>query len=350
MNRRILLVAHPRRPEAISVAKGVIERLTDLGIDVSLQADEARALDLKTTSHVHIANGGRATSARETASTSLRNPRLAEGCDLVVVLGGDGTILRGAEFARSLDVPLLGINLGHVGFLAEAERDDLDATVEHIAGNKYTVDERMTLDVEARLGDELIASSWALNEVSVEKAARERMLETTLEVDGRPLSSWGCDGVIVSTPTGSTAYAFSAGGPVVWPQVEAILVVPNSAHALFARPLVLGPDTNLAIEIAAANEGAGVMWCDGRRHVDLPPGARIEVRRGHRPVRLARLTAAPFADRLVAKFHLSVEGWRGHPTAARVASSDVADAVVDASARTKAHPGSDLDGVEGARP
>ncbi len=209
--------------------------------------------------------------------------QVAEGCDLVVVLGGDGTILRGAEFARSVDVPLLGVNLGHVGFLAEAERDDLDATVEHIASNDYAVEERMTLHVDAKLHGDLIASSWALNEVSVEKAARERMLEVTVEVDGRPLSSWGCDGVIVSTPTGSTAYAFSAGGPVVWPQVEAMLLVPSAAHALFARPLVLGPDTHLAVEIKAATEGAGVMWCDGRRHVDLPPGARIEVRRGAAP-------------------------------------------------------------------
>lgn len=296
MTRRILLVAHPRRPEALVVARSVIAQLTRLGIEVSLQADEARALDLKNSSRVHIAE----------------EEKVAEGCDLVVVLGGDGTILRGAELARGGDVPLLGINLGHVGFLAEAERDGVEATVEHIAHRDYTVEQRMTLHVDARLGPELIASSWALNEVSVEKASRERMLVTTLEVDGRPLSSWGCDGVIVSTPTGSTAYAFSSGGPVVWPQVEAMLVVPNSAHALFARPLVLGPDTRLAIEIDAGTEGAGVMWCDGRRHVDLPPGARIEVRRGDRPVRLARLTSAPFTDRLVAKFNLSVEGWRGN--------------------------------------
>jgi NAD+ kinase len=258
--------------------------------------------------------------------------QVAEGCDLVVVLGGDGTILRGAEFARSVDVPLLGVNLGHVGFLAEAERDDLDATVEHIASNDYAVEERMTLHVDAKLHGDLIASSWALNEVSVEKAARERMLEVTVEVDGRPLSSWGCDGVIVSTPTGSTAYAFSAGGPVVWPQVEAMLLVPSAAHALFARPLVLGPDTHLAVEIKAATEGAGVMWCDGRRHVDLPPGARIEVRRGLRPLRLARLTSAPFTDRLVAKFNLSVAGWRGN------GNGDTPT------------PVDDVDGGEGARP
>jgi NAD+ kinase len=174
------------------------------------------------------------------------------------------------------------------------------------------VDERMTLHVDAKHDGEVIASSWALNEVSVEKASRERMLELTIEVDGRPLSSWGGDGLIVSTPTGSTAYAFSAGGPVVWPQVQAMLLVPNSAHALFARPLVLGPDTHVAIELRAGTEVLGVMWCDGRRHMDLPPGARVEVRRGIRPVRLARLSSAPFTDRLVAKFDLPVRGWRGN--------------------------------------
>jgi NAD+ kinase len=135
VTRRILLVAHPRRPEALAVAKGVVERLTHVGIDVSLQADEADALDLKDSARVHVAS---------------KEEQVAAGCDLVVVLGGDGTILRGAEFARRVDVPLLGVNLGHVGFLAEAERDDLDATVEHIANKDYDVEERMTLHDRGR--------------------------------------------------------------------------------------------------------------------------------------------------------------------------------------------------------
>ena len=160
-------------------------------------------------------------------------------------------------------------------------------------------------------GKEVLYSTFALNEASVEKAARERMLEVVVEVDGRPLSRWGCDGVVCATPTGSTAYNFSAGGPVVWPEVEALLMVPLSAHALFARPMVVAPTCVLAIEVLANTEGSGVLWCDGRRTVDLPPGARIEVRRGERPVRLVRLHQAPFTDRLVAKFGLPVEGWRG---------------------------------------
>lgn len=172
----------------------------------------------------------------------------------------------------------------------------------------------MTLAVTSFVDGRQLSSTWALNEATVEKAARERMLELTVEVEGRPLSTWGCDGVVVATPTGSTAYAFSAGGPVVWPDVEALLVVPNSAHALFARPLVLGPDTHLALEVIRGTEGRGVMWCDGRRSTDLPPGARVEVRRGERPVHLARLTAGSFTDRLVEKFDLPVQGWRGNGT------------------------------------
>jgi NAD+ kinase len=229
----------------------------------------------------------------------------------VLVVGGDGTILRAAEMARECGTPLLGVNLGHVGFLAEAEPDDIDSTIEAVVACRYTAEERMTLDVSVYLDGDQVGATWALNEASVEKASRERMLEVVVEVDGRPLSRWGCDGVVCATPTGSTAYNFSAGGPVVWPGVEALLMVPISAHALFARPLVVAPDSVLAVEVIARTDGSGVLWCDGRRTVELPPGARIEVRRGETPVRLVRLHEAPFTDRLVAKFELPVAGWRG---------------------------------------
>ena len=239
----------------------------------------------------------------------------AEGCDLIVVLGGDGTILRGAEFARRVDAPLLGVNLGHVGFLAEAERDDLEATVDHIARSDYAVEERMTLHVDAKLDGELIASSWALNEVSVEKAARERMLEVTLEVDARPLSSWGCDGVIVATPTGSTAYAFSAGGPVVWPQVEAILVVPSAAHALFSRPLVLGPDTPPRHRDQGSQRGS-------RGHVVRRPSARRPATgRPHRGA--PRLPADPSRPAQQGTLHRSPRG-EVRPVGRRVAGQRAA--------------------------
>ena len=231
--------------------------------------------------------------------------------ELVVVLGGDGTILRAAEVVRGCAAPLLGVNLGHVGFLAESERDDLTATVRRAVDRDYLVEERMTLDVRVEIDSELVYRTWALNEATVEKASRERMLEVVIEVDGRPLSTFGCDGVVMSTPTGSTAYAFSAGGPVVWPELEAMLMVPLSPHALFARPLVVGPDSTFAVDVLGRNQGTGVLWCDGRRTHDLARGSRVIVRRSPIPVRLARLHQGPFTDRLVEKFKLPTTGWRG---------------------------------------
>ena len=295
MTRRILLVAHPRRVEAQQFAGVVADQLHAAGLQVALLPDAAEATIL----------GG----SPNIVTVDPADP--ARGCELVCVLGGDGAILRGAALSRGTEAPLLGINLGHVGFLAEAEREKLMETVERMADRDYVVKERMTLVVTASYDGEVVARSWALNEVTVEKAARERMLEAALEIDGRPLSTFGCDGVVMATPTGSTAYAFSAGGPVIWPDVEAMLVVPISAHALFARPLVIGPKSALAIELVADTDGSAVMWCDGSRTVELATGSRIEVCRGDTPVRLARLTSWPFADRLVAKFDLSVTGWRG---------------------------------------
>jgi NAD+ kinase len=293
--RRILLLTHPGRAEAREVAGKLVDALTGQGILVRLLPDEADALGL---------SGGTGVEISEVPDPSA-------DCELVVILGGDGTILRAAELTHDSGTPLLGVNLGHVGFLAEAEYDDVGSTIEAIVGRHYTAEDRLTLDVQVLHEGELVASTFALNEASVEKAARERMLEVVVEVDGRPLSRWGCDGVVCATPTGSTAYNFSAGGPVVWPGVEALLMVPISAHALFARPLVVAPTSVLAIEVMAPAQAAGVLWCDGRRTVELPAGARIEVRRGPRPVRLVRLHEAPFTDRLVAKFDLPVDGWRG---------------------------------------
>ncbi|MBB1261257.1 NAD kinase [Streptomyces alkaliterrae] len=300
--RTVFLLAHTGRPAAVRSAELVVLGLLQRGIGVRVLEEEARDLPLPRTSG--------ATGAIEIVTPGAD---LLAGCELLVVLGGDGTLLRGAEFARSSGVPMLGVNLGTVGFLAEAERDDLDQVVHRVATRDYEVEERMTLDVTVRNGGpdaEPCYSDWALNEASVEKAARERMLEVVTEVDGRPVTRFGCDGVVCATPTGSTAYAFSAGGPVVWPEVEALLMVPISAHALFAKPMVTAPSSVLAVEVQPQTPH-GVLWCDGRRTVELPAGARVEVRRGAVPVRLARLHQAPFTDRLVAKFALPVVGWRG---------------------------------------
>jgi NAD+ kinase len=294
----MLVTAHTGRQNALHKARLVADRLHAAGIAVQVLKSEAHELNLE--------------NAAESDDVSQ--------AELIIVLGGDGTLLRGAELARPSGVPLIGVNLGHVGFLAEAEPDGLADTVDRLVARQYVVEERMTIDVSVRFNGAHLASTWALNEATVEKAARERVLEVICEIDGRPLSRLGCDGVVCSTPTGSTAYAFSAGGPVVWPEVEALLMVPISAHALFAPPLVVSPSSVLAVEVISAAPG-GVLWCDGRRKVDLPQGARVEVRRGTLPVRLARLDGpgqagtwpggGRFTDRLVAKFGLPVTGWRG---------------------------------------
>ncbi len=292
--RRILIVSHTGRPGAVAEATGMIGQLLSAGVQVALLPSEAGAL-----------GAGR-------DGVVVADPdRPAAGSELIICLGGDGTILRGAELGRDDGVAVLGVNLGHVGFLAEAEQEDLHLSVERVVARDYDVEERMAIDVVVSVAGVEVARSWALNEATVEKAARERMLQVVLEVDGRPLSTVGCDGVVMATPTGSTAYGFSVGGPVIWPEVEAMLFVPISAHALFARPLVVAPGSRLAVEVLEDTEGSGVLWCDGRRMVELPPGARIEVTRSQTPVRLARLTRAPFTDRLVAKFNLPVSGWRG---------------------------------------
>jgi NAD+ kinase len=291
----VLVIAHTGREAARDVAAQFCRALHAHGIVLRLLEDEADDLAL----------------GIEGIEVVKATAEAGVDCELAVVIGGDGTILRAAELARECGTPLLGVNLGHVGFLAEAESDDVDITIDAIVHRRYTAEERLTLDVTVHHDKEPVASTWALNEASVEKAARERMIEVVVEVDGRPLSRWGCDGVVCATPTGSTAYNFSAGGPIVWPGVEALLMVPISAHALFARPLVVSPSSVLAVEVIARTDGSAVLWCDGRRTVDLPPGARIEVRRGRFPVRLGRLPEAPFTDRLVAKFDLPVAGWRG---------------------------------------
>lgn len=290
-----MLIGHTRRTEALDIAVMLVRDLAAADVQVTGPEDELQAFGVLGEPNVLIADCAESIDAAE----------------LVVVLGGDGTILRAAEMVRDQGVPLLGINLGHVGFLAEADRDDIHATVAKIVERSWHVEERMTLQVEVSIDGRVLWRSWALNEASVEKRSRERMLELVLEIDDRPLSTWGADGIVMATPTGSTAYAFSAGGPVVWPGVDALLLVPISAHALFSRPMVLDHHSRVGIELLDRTDAQAVVWCDGRRSFDIPSSARIDVRRSDRPVRLARLSEAPFTDRLVAKFDLSISGWRG---------------------------------------
>ncbi|WP_334122633.1 NAD kinase [Glutamicibacter sp.] len=296
--RRILVFTHTGRQEAIAAAIETCSLLISAGAITVMRRKDHEAM----------------AEAVGTAISPIEI--LGEDCqiddvDLGVVLGGDGSVLRAAELVREAPLPLVGVNLGHVGFLAEAERSELAATVDALVNQTYTVEERMTIEVKVWLDNVCLAETWALNEAAVEKANRERMIEVVIEVDGRPISTFGCDGVVMATPTGSTAYSFSAGGPVVWPDVAALIMVPISAHALFAKPLVVSPDSVMAVEILTRTDAGAVLWCDGRRTIELPPGARVEVTRSNHPVYLARLNTTPFSERLVNKFELPITGWRG---------------------------------------
>ena len=292
MTREVLLVVDTRRQDNLHTAEKVAGWFSSAGVKLRVLDEEIA--EFAPSCRVE------AVPAAETA---------AAGTALVFVLGGDGTLLRAAELAHPVGVPVLGVNLGRVGFLAEADSDALEEAVALVVAQNYQVEDRMTVDVRATLDGEVLADTWALNEASVEKGIRERILDVRLEVAGRPGSAFGCDGVLCSTPTGSTAYAFSAGGPVIWPDVQALLVVPSNAHAMFARPLVVSPKSHVALEVHPDGFPA-VLTCDGRRTFELPQGSRVEVVGGAVPVKLVRLWAGTFTERLVRKFELPIAGWR----------------------------------------
>lgn len=294
-NRYMLVVAHTGREEALDAGAKVCAQLVSAGVTpvvAPVQDDDFIA-------------------AGVTGIKKLGDDVSLSDIEMTIVVGGDGTILLAAELTRGSNAPLLGINHGHVGFLAESEKDDLAWTVAQVLGGDYDVDERLVLDVSVLEDGTETYRTFALNEATVEKASRARMIEVSLEVDERPLSTFGADGVVIATPTGSTAYSFSAGGPIVWPEVEALLMVPLSAHALFSRPIVVGPSSVLAVELLERSGAHAVLWCDGRRGVEVKPGARVVVKASAEPLRLARLHPGPFTDRLVKKFALPVTGWRG---------------------------------------
>ncbi|MEI8184708.1 MAG: NAD kinase [Actinomycetes bacterium] len=277
--KNVLLVTHPTRPEAISTANELTKLLTGKQINVFATIKTAGANDFKSTAQV----------------------------DLAVVLGGDGTMLRAAEIFRGKKVPILGINLGHVGFLAEIERPSLTEIVDAIASGTFSIEERMSLNYQLLRAGKVIESGWALNEVLVERNDHQ-MIDLFVQIDHRPLSRWWCDAVICATPTGSTAYAYSAGGPVVWPEVDALVLLPLAAHALFSKPMVVSPHSEIAIDLESDSADLNA---DGIRRTKLQKNDRVVLTSDKEDVLLAHIKPATFTDRIVAKFKLPVEGWRG---------------------------------------
>ena len=277
--KSILLVTHPMRAEAISAANEIAKLL--------------------------IAKHKKVYSTIDTVGANSFSD--SDQVDLAVVLGGDGTMLRAAQICRGKNTPILGINLGHVGFLAEIDRPSVAQIVDSISAGSFTVEERMSLNYQLQRGGKTILDGWALNEVLVERNDHQ-MIDLFVQIDHRPLSRWWCDSVICATPTGSTAYAYSAGGPVVWPEVDALVLLPLAAHALFSRPMVVSPNSEIVLDLESESADLNA---DGIRRTKLEKSDRIILTSAKEDVLLAHIKAATFTDRLVAKFKLPVEGWRG---------------------------------------
>ncbi|WP_300766744.1 NAD kinase [uncultured Bifidobacterium sp.] len=291
--RHAVVVTHTRLRESGTVIEEAVDQLKAAGFVVS------------------IIDNSEAPAFGESSAV------VEDDTEIVVVLGGDGTILRAAELVHCTNVPILGVNLGHVGFLAEFESFQMAEAIRRVAEHDYSLDERMIAHVDVWLpGASEPLHDWALNDMTLERDEQGRMVELSIRIDDVEMSSFGCDGVIVSTPTGSTAYAFSAGGPIIWPDVGALQLVPLAAHALFARPVVIGAESTFTVDVLEDSASDGWICCDGRRQRSLPRGTRVEVRASHDILRLARLSGVPFTRRLVTKFDLPVVGWREHARAA----------------------------------
>ncbi len=255
--RRVEIVAHPAKP-GVDVMKAELESLLEeRGVEVT-----------------------------------ERDP------DVVLSLGGDGTVLRAAQRAHAADAPLLGVNFGVLGYLTEVEAGDEREAVARMLDGNFSIEERMML--ECRIDG---AAYVGLNEVLVERSAHRRLVTLAVDIGGQRLASFGADGVVVATPTGSTAYALSAGGPIVDPGAECLVVVPVSPHMIFSRPVVLAATETVEIEVQEPRAEA-VLSLDGQVGCDLEPGARVSVRRHERPLRFIRLSGPNFLQRLRAKLRL----------------------------------------------
>jgi len=282
-NRSLLFIVNPNRDDARLAAQELTKTFSAAGFTLYT------------------------TSETDFDGVALITDEVLPEIEIAIVLGGDGTMLRAAEAVRGTHIPLLGVNLGRVGFLAEVEKPSLDEIAAAVIARSFLTEERMVLAYSVEREEREISSGWALNEVTIERS-ETTMVELFVQIDHRPLSRWGCDGLICSTPTGSTAYAFSAGGPIVWPEVKALLVLPISAHALFSKPMVVSPESKIVIDVESSH---ALLSADSRRKFSLRQGDRITLTKDSDTVRLAHVKEILFTDRLVAKFKLPIEGWRG---------------------------------------
>jgi NAD+ kinase len=287
---KIGLVVHAGRDASIEAARDAARLLTDAGVGVVAASG---ALP-----------GEEDPVGLDSVGTPAPPERFADGLDLAISFGGDGTFLRAAHLCRDAGVPVLGVNLGRLGFLAEVEIDDLGSTLRAVVEGAYTVEDRSTLEVRVAAADGTeLALGWAINEVAMEKTARQRLLLMDVHVGGTLFAKVPADALILATSTGSTAYALSAGGPIISPRLDATLVVPVAPHSLFDRTVVAGPDEEVRV-LLLGDQAPALVSCDGRQPVVLEPGGTLTARGGGRPVRLARVGQLDFYTLVRRKFGL----------------------------------------------
>ena len=290
--RRVGLVVHSGREEAVDAAGKVLAWFRERGVETSCLEGEPIEADLH-----------------------LPPEAFAEGLDLVLSVGGDGTLLRAAHVAYRADAPLVGVKVGRLGFLTEVDPDEAPDLLAQVLEGKMVIDERTALVAEPS-GAPWTEPQWALNEVIVEKRARHRLITLRAMIADEDVTTFSADGVIVATPTGSTAYSFSARGPIVSPKVGCFVLTPVSPHMVFDRSIVVAPEEGVALEVLG--DEPGLLSADGRPGLELPIGARIRIHRAERPVRLVRRPGSPsFFALLREKFSLPGEAPHAmgrHPT------------------------------------
>lgn len=285
-----------------------------VGIVVHAGREEARRA-AREAAAIICGDGGRVVVCAGDGWTSAETARLgmderppsafADGTDVVIVFGGDGTFLRAAWMARDCEVPLLGVNLGRLGFLSEIEADDVPTALSRLLSGAYGVEERMTLSILIHDVDgDVVAQSWALNEASVERTVPQRLIVLRLEIGETVLADVPTDAIVCATPTGSTAYAFSAGGPILAPLLRAMVIVPVAPHSLFNRTVVVDPSERVRIT-PIGGDNVCVVSLDGRESLRVPDDGWVSVRPGDKPIRLVRLEHFDFYDRLRSKFRLA---------------------------------------------
>ena len=274
--KRVAFVVHDGRPEAIAVATSLSR---------SLQEKQVATRRLRTES---------------IEASEVADPEdFAEGVDLIVSVGGDGTFLRSAQIANERDCPVMGVMVGRLGFLTEIEPEDALEAIEEVLAGRARIEERMALVAES---DDWPEVQWALNEVIIEKGSRHRLVKLAVMVDDTKVCTFSADGVIVSTSTGSTAYSFSARGPIVSPQIECLVVTPIAAHMVFDRSLVVAPSEGVSLEVVG--EEPGLLSADGHESHELPVGSVVRILPSPKPTLMVRSDGKSFFAIVREKFGL----------------------------------------------